>query len=64
MELIHHTINQAQTEVAAQYQENTNPIQNNDIETDKQQLSTHSDKISKTGKRPRIHKPLYSVKLS
>lgn len=63
MELIHHTINQAQTEVEVQYQENTNPVQNNNIGTEEQQSSAYPDKISKTGKRPRIQKPLYSAKL-
>lgn len=63
MESIHHTINTAQTKSADQYKENTNPFQNMNNVTNEQQLSADPDKISKTGKRPRIQKPLYSAKL-
>ena len=44
-----------------QFTESTNPFPTNSFVAEKCQVSTHS---SKEGKRPRIYKPLYSVRLS
>jgi len=44
-----------------QFTESTNPFATKSFVEEKRQVSTHS---SKEGKRPRIYKPLYSVRLS
>ena len=63
MKTINNAAYQGMEDSFEQFADSTNPFPNKSFPTEKHQVSA-SDHSSKGGKRPRIYKPVYSVRLS